>query len=251
MSSTKRNVSSSRAVGYVCVSVEYSLALSLAPLSRTAALEQGCLGVWVSRRHGDDRQMDKKPRTVVDLTVLSSDDSDNEMKAPVLEEQSAGRLLCRRSAQVQLVERANNIAVAIVANYRPCTARARNTTFICGALLPPNSVFEPMTVTCGKCGGHVCFGCHSATDANADKTDLIHVAGCSLIHAPGEIPDVSDELLAEAQMRAMFIVQAESEWMHQVMERLRAFIHLHTDLWNLVAGYLTSPGRWSMSFRDS
>ena len=210
----------------------------------------GCLGVWVSGCHGD-RQTDKKARVVVDLT-LSSDDSDNEEEAPVPEEHSAADGLLRRlSAQARLEARVNDIAAAIVAGYRPCTARVPATTFICGALLEPNGIFESMTVQCARCGGHVCFGCHSATEAGADETDLIHVAGCSLIHAPGEMADVSDEQLAEAQLRAMYIVQAESEWMHQVMERLRALIYLHADLWNLVGGYLTSPGSWSMTFRDS
>ncbi len=108
-----------------------------------------------------------------------------------------------------------------------------------------------MAVQCAKCGGHVCFGCHSATEPGADGSELIHAVGCSIVHAPGEIPDISDGQLAEAQQRALYIVQAEPEWIHQVMERLLAFIYLHTDLWNLVGGYLTSPGDWSMTFRDS
>ncbi len=184
MLNAKRSVSntSSCAFGYVCVSVEYSLALSLAPLSRTAALEQGCLGVWVYRCHGD-REMDDGQEGAYGGRIHAFIRRQRQrMEAPVPEEQSAADgLLCRLSAQVRLKARINNIAAAIVAGYRPCTARVQATS-VCGALLEPNGIFESMTVQCAKCGGHVCFGCRSATEAGADEIDLIHAVRISLIY---------------------------------------------------------------------
>jgi len=130
----------------------------------------------------------------------------------------------------------------------PCPTNVANT--YCGTLLAPNAPTESMVVLCKRCDAQVCFGC-GGTSARLSELYLpragAHTSNCRVLS--GKRRELSELDLEMAQLRALLIVEAESEWMLEALSYLRQSMYLHKDLWEMVGRYLPPPGAWSLVLR--